>query len=136
MDAYARADILKDVLTIDNSKFLLELEKRDFLISKNSHSNYNRTGLTLSTTFNMNYYTNVNNYNNYLITSNSKTHEIFRLNSYSYIFAESGGNSEIACSGKEDYCIKSGNFSDDIALFLKMTPLWRIMRTQSCGIFR
>ena len=92
MDAYARADILKDVLNIDNSKFLLELEKRDFLISNNSHSNYNRTGLTLSTTFNMNYYTNVNNYNNYLITSNSKTHEIFRLNSYSYIFAESGGN--------------------------------------------
>jgi hypothetical protein len=136
LDQYARTDILKDVLNIDNSNFLSELEKRDFLISKNSHSNYNRTGLTISSTFNMNYYTKDNNYNNYFITSNSKTHEIFRLNSYSFIFAESGGNSEISCSGKEDYCIRSGNFSDDIALFLKMTPLWRIMRTQAFGIYR
>ena len=136
LDQYARTDILKDVLGIDNSNFLLELEKRGFLISKNSHSNYNRTGLTLSTSFNMNYYTEVNTYNNYLITSNSKTHEIFKLNSYSFVFVESGGNSEISCSGKEDYCIKSGNFSDDVALFLKMTPLWRIMRTQTFGIYR
>ncbi len=136
LDQYARKDILQNILNFDNTAFLNQLKKRDFFVSVNSHSNYNRTGLTLSTSFNMNYYTEVNTYNNYLITQNSKSHSIFKDNSYDFIFVESGGNSEIACSGKENYCIKSGNFGDDVALFIKMTPIWRLMRTQYFNIYR
>ena len=84
----------------------------------------------------MDYYTNVNSYNNYLITKDSKTHQTFKKNNYSFVFVESGGNTEISCSGKEDYCVKSGNFADDVALFIKMTPLWRLMRTQYFNINR
>lgn len=40
VDGYGRADVLKDVLSFDNTPFLRELEKRGFRVAARSRSNY------------------------------------------------------------------------------------------------
>ena len=85
----------------------------------------------------MSYYTNSTEiYDVSLIKHSSITHKIFKKNGYDFIFIESGGNSQISCNGKEDLCIKGGYFSDDIALLLQMTPLWRLMRSEYFNLYR
>ena len=55
VDAYARDDILEILYSFDNEPFLEELAERGFYIARGSHSNYNNTILSLSSTLNMNY---------------------------------------------------------------------------------
>jgi len=55
LDAYGRADILEDIYEIDNTPFIESLEKRGFNIAKNSHTNYWKTGLSLTSSLNFHY---------------------------------------------------------------------------------
>ena len=55
LDAYGRSDVLKDVYGVDNSDFINSLKKMGFFVASCSQSNYMRTGLSLATTFNMEY---------------------------------------------------------------------------------
>ena len=77
----------------------------------------------------MGFYTFTTDYDVSIIQNKSKILEVLKPNGYKNIFIESGGNSQITCNDLEDYCIKSGTINDDIALLLKMTPLWRIIRS-------
>jgi hypothetical protein len=53
LDAYARADVLKDLYGYDNSAFLDFLEMRGFYIASESHTNYISTEFSLASTLNM-----------------------------------------------------------------------------------
>jgi Sulfatase len=55
LDGYGRSDALKTVEGIDNSAFLDSLKQLGFDIAKCSQSNYTRTLLSLTSTFNMEY---------------------------------------------------------------------------------
>jgi len=129
LDMYARQDVLKTYFDIDNSAFLDALETRGFIVDRQSYSNYPTTPLSLSTTFNMDYYTYTKDYSVDLIRGQNPVVSFFKQQDYQFIFVDSGGNSQIACSGFEDICLGSGNIQDDIALLLKMTPLWRILKS-------
>lgn len=131
LDMYARQDVLKDELGIDNSEFLNGMEARGFLVDRQSFSNYPTTPLTLSTAFNTDFYSFTKDYSVDLILGHSPVVTFFKEKGYQFIFVDSGGNSQISCSGFEDHCFGSGNVDDDMALLLQMTPLWRIIRSGS-----
>jgi len=52
LDAYTRADILKEVFSYDNSAFLSGLEKRGFVVADRSYANYNLTHQSLASSLN------------------------------------------------------------------------------------
>ncbi len=56
LDAYSRADILKDIYGFDNSGFIQALRQRGFNIGGESYSNYSTTALSLTSTLNFNYF--------------------------------------------------------------------------------
>ena len=55
LDAYARADILKELYNYDNDTFLNELGRRGFYVARKSFSNYGLTYLSLSSSLNLDY---------------------------------------------------------------------------------
>ena len=55
LDGYARADVLQDELSLDNSDFLEALRERHFFVADCSMSNYAQTEQSLASTFNMMY---------------------------------------------------------------------------------
>ena len=59
MDGYARNDVLKEWYGYDNQPFLDYLAAKKFFIANKAKSNYCQTGLSLSSTLNMGYLTNV-----------------------------------------------------------------------------
>lgn len=52
VDAYAGAEILKDIYQLDNSEFLTYLSDRHFYIASDSRSNYSQTALLLASSLN------------------------------------------------------------------------------------
>lgn len=54
-DAYARADVLKDVFNFDNQAFIDALEQRGFRVAPRARANYCQTDLSLSSSLNMEY---------------------------------------------------------------------------------
>ncbi len=56
LDGYPRADILKEYFGYDNSDFIEYLQGLGFIIPEQSHSNYPRTFLSVSTTLEMRYW--------------------------------------------------------------------------------
>ncbi len=61
LDAYGRADRLKQFYGYDNTPFLDALRKRGFYIAQNSRANYDQTCLCLPSSLNMNYLDNSQN---------------------------------------------------------------------------
>ena len=55
VDAYARADILRDVYGFDNSDFLSYLSRQGFYVADESVSNYPQTALSLASSLNLIY---------------------------------------------------------------------------------
>jgi len=55
LDAYARADILKEAYSYDNSEFLDFLNEKGFFIADKSHANYAQTDLSLASSLNLSY---------------------------------------------------------------------------------
>lgn len=55
LDGYGRGDILEELYSFDNSKFLRLLEERGFYTAGESLSNYNTTRLSLASSLNLNY---------------------------------------------------------------------------------
>ncbi len=55
LDEYARSDVLKQEFGIDNATFLGGLRQLGFYVAECAQSNYSRTSLSLTSTFNMEY---------------------------------------------------------------------------------
>lgn len=55
LDAYARGDILKELYDFDNTEFLNFLKERGFYIADRATSNYSQKGLTIASTFSLEY---------------------------------------------------------------------------------
>lgn len=55
LDAYAGARDLKETLGFDNTQFINYLQKKGFFIASNSHSNYDFTKFSITSTLNMEY---------------------------------------------------------------------------------
>jgi hypothetical protein len=57
LDEYGRADILKKVLSYDNSEFINFLKQKGFYLADDSHSNYAYTHFSLASSLNFDYLT-------------------------------------------------------------------------------
>jgi len=55
LDGYARADIMRDVIGLDNSEFIAFLEQNGFYVAAESRSNHNWTALSLASSLNLTY---------------------------------------------------------------------------------
>ena len=55
LDAYPRNDVLKEHVNFDNSEFTNTLEQKGFHVAENSYTNYSDTGISISSTMNMDY---------------------------------------------------------------------------------
>ena len=55
LDGYARGDVLEELYKFDNLPFLQALEERGFYIASQSQSNYMQTALSLASSLNMEY---------------------------------------------------------------------------------
>jgi len=59
LDGYPRADILRDIYQYDNSGFIQEVGELGFVVPSNSHANYSRTSISVSTTLDMQYWESI-----------------------------------------------------------------------------
>ena len=59
LDAYARADVLKEVYEFDNSPFLDGMRQRGFFVADGSHVSYTRTTMSLPACMNMDFLENL-----------------------------------------------------------------------------
>jgi hypothetical protein len=55
LDGYGRSDAIQQLYGIDNSAFIASLQRLGFYVAQCSQSNYTRTALSLSSTFNLQY---------------------------------------------------------------------------------
>ncbi|HEX9090761.1 MAG TPA: hypothetical protein VF831_04695, partial [Anaerolineales bacterium] len=55
LDGYARADVLQELYSYDNSGFIQSLEDTGFYVASQSQSNYMQTALSLASSLNMEY---------------------------------------------------------------------------------
>jgi len=55
LDGYGRQDVLKTIYDYDNSGFISELEKRDFYVPTQNHSNYVQTAYAMASLWNFEY---------------------------------------------------------------------------------
>ena len=55
LDAYARQDVLQKIYKHDNSEFIDQLEKRDFYVANDTHSNYVQTPYVMASFWNLDY---------------------------------------------------------------------------------
>lgn len=55
LDGYGRTDVLQELYGYNNSKFVNYLKHRGFTVPDNSHSNYPKTALSVTSTLNMDY---------------------------------------------------------------------------------
>ncbi len=59
LDGYPRADVLADLYHYDNQPFISELQDLGFVVPAQSHSNYARTAISVSTTLDMQYWDDI-----------------------------------------------------------------------------
>ena len=93
LDMHAGQQSLKEYFNYDEKDFIIELAKKGFFVSKNSHSNYNATLPSLASTLNMNYIlpqdstlknNSLSEYLHFLIRSNAV---VQYLHDHQYVFA-------------------------------------------------
>lgn len=99
IDGYARGDILQEIYQFDNSFFLHSLEEKGFYVAPKSHSNYNMTIMSVSSSLNFNYLETIVNQVGedslnplpliHLIENNSVI-DYLRLSGYRFISFSSG----------------------------------------------
>jgi hypothetical protein len=58
LDAYGRADVLKENYGYDNTEFLTYLREKGFYVTDRSYANYAQTALSLTSSFNLDYLQN------------------------------------------------------------------------------
>src|SRR5207302_4627748 len=59
LDGYGREDEVKQYMRFDNHRFIQELESRGFYVASKARSNYCQTELSLSSSLNMNFVSNL-----------------------------------------------------------------------------
>jgi len=59
LDGYPRSDVLMEIFEYDNSTWVEELKGMGFVVPENSHANYSRTAISVSTTLDMQYWDSI-----------------------------------------------------------------------------
>lgn len=133
LDGYGRADVLKELYGYDNSEFLDFLKARGFYVAEDSHSNYNQTALSLSSSMNLKY---INYFSETLGVDTKKRFEVAQLIKRNLIqeLLEARGYQFVSFeTGYERTEIRSADFywsaSSDVAS--QVSAMWKINAFES-----
>lgn len=139
LDAYARADTLKEALGFDNEPFITELRNLGFFVPRRSFSNYPATNASVGSMLSMEYPVAARS----LRDPGSQFHrELFGHNAvveklkaegYRYILVPSGIWTKISCGGEEAVCIEKTRAVDLERAFVSLTPMQLLYQK---GFFR
>ena len=141
LDAYARADSLREVLDFDNTPFLDAMRERGFYVADRSFANFPITFLSISTTLNMAPVVGpgqgvIGHQQRYSVMMGGFNNTVarFRKLGYGYLHAPGGGWGGTVCRGAEDHCISGRAHSAipeltemEVSL-LKLTPAFILLK--------
>lgn len=130
VDAYGRADVLEEVVDVDNRAFLDQLRSRGLGVSERAVSNYPLTFLSVASTLDMDYlltdgepWSDRAPFYERLGGSNA-TVAGFRQLGYRYVHAPGGIWGGSACGDDVDVCVEPDRFLDETEwAFLRRTPI-------------
>jgi hypothetical protein len=123
LDAYARQDVLEDIIGYDNSKFLTSLKDRGFYLPDCALSNYDITEATIGSVLNYDYLQNLgvseseigmDNANNAKLIWNNKVWEYFKQKGYHFVTTKgfSSFNDIVNSDLYLNYAIDQGDKND------------------------
>lgn len=124
VDAYARQDVLSDLMSFDNEAFLSYLRANGFAVQGGAASNYQATSNSLSATFNMEYVPD----DPHALKGHNPTVSWFKKAGYSYIVAPPGVWEKTGCDGQEDFCIQTSRPKEFERTVAALTPLPTVMK--------
>lgn len=99
LDAYGRSDVLQALYGFDNSAFLRALSERGFFIADESHTNYLRTSLSVTSSLNMQYINftselagarSTDRIPMFELASNDRARRLLREAGYKFVLVDSG----------------------------------------------
>jgi hypothetical protein len=95
LDGYAREDVLMELYHFDNSAFISALSNRGFYIASHSQSNYMQTPLSLASSLNMQYISNISKLNSARgpligMIAHSRVEEILNQLGYKFVAFSTG----------------------------------------------
>jgi hypothetical protein len=129
LDAYARADTLKQALGFDNEGFVGELRKLGFFVPQNSVSNYPATNASVASMLSLDYLpkaqdisTRVVPFSRELLGDNPVV-EKFKSEGYRYALVPGGIWTKISCAGWEDVCFEKTRPLEMERALMSLTPL-------------
>ena len=107
LDAYARADTLKEVLGFDNQPFIDEVRKLGFFVPERSVSNYPATNLSVSSILSLDYLGGARSLDREVqfrreLLGHNVVVEKLKAEGYRYIVVPSGIWTKISCGGQEE----------------------------------
>ena len=128
LDAYARADTLKEALGFDNQPFIDEVRKLGFFVPERSVSNYPATNLSVSSILSLDYLEAALSLDREVqfrreLLGHNVVVEKLKAEGYRYIVVPSGIWTKISCGGQEDVCIEKTRALEMERALLSLTPL-------------
>ncbi len=90
LDGYGRSDILQQYYDFDNSAFIEALTERGFYVVEDGRSNYNQTSLSLSSTLNLNYLTELSAAQNASSRDRAPLTELIRQSEVRHFLEDAG----------------------------------------------
>jgi hypothetical protein len=129
LDAYGRADTLKQALGFDNERFLGELERLGFFIPRNSVSNYPATNASVASMLSLDYPEAARRLDPDLASFRRELQganpvvEKFKAEGYRYILMPGGIWTKISCGGEEDLCLEKTRPLEMERALTSLTPI-------------
>jgi len=136
LDAYARADVLKQLYDFDNTEFLEHLTQKGFYIAEKSNANYPRTLMSLASSLNMKYLDHLtekvgrDSKSLHPAKNMIKYNEVANfLKRHGYTFvAFSSGHSTTEITNADVYLSKPGLISEFQNILLNTTPIPKLLK--------
>ena len=129
LDAYARADTLKEALGFDNQPFIDELRGLGFFVPRRSVSNYPATNASVGSILSLDYPAAAHGLDGVasafrrVLLGHNVVVEKLKAEGYRYIVAPSGIWTKISCGGTEDLCIEKTRAMEMERALVSLTPL-------------
>jgi hypothetical protein len=129
LDAYGRADTLKQALGFDNDRFLGELERLGFFIPRHSVSNYPATSASVASMLSLDYPEAAAKLDPDFATfrrelrGDNAVVEKFKAEGYKYILVPGGIWTKISCGGEEDLCLEKTRPLEMERALASLTPI-------------
>ena len=142
MDAFGRADVLRDLYNVDNGNFVESLRDRGFFVADSSRANYPQTIMSVTSTLNLEYLQNLGDFDpqstDYKpladMMAENRVFDIFRELGYSIVAFDKTGSHYTEAMEVDLMLAESDMFNEFQRILLLGTPLRYSIATGAKGI--